>query len=369
MNGRTLTDVQIVPLVVPITLDAADAGPFRDLSRLDNLVCRHDAGHDYFRSEPEESLPAWQDQTDNTRLGYLAYQDDELVGAVSITMPNEEGARTLEFDLFPHPDHWGEGIEDSLLDVVEQVAAERGRTIAQTWSLHPGDAVSDDAGEMMLSPTGFGRIPAHDRQTEFWLRRGFTFEQAERNSVFDLRGSFELVERMLAEALEVAGSNYRVVSWTAPTPVEHAEGFAYALSRMATDVPSGDMVFEEETWDAARVARRDARLLKGGHTVSVAAVLHVPSDTIAAFNELVIAADHTGATHQYGTLALKEHRGHRLGTIVKCVNLLRWRELVPESPRVSTFNAEENRHMLDINETIGFVPASYAGAWKRVLLG
>ena len=359
-QSATLT-IRRIP--VPASVDADDAGPFRAIALFGNAVCRHDTGHSYFDTTAEEMLPSWQDQTDRKQIGLTAERDGRIVGVATMLVPLDEGARSVDYDLMPDPELWGEGIEDALLEAVESEARALGRSVVQTWTLHRPDA----PGERLASPTGLGSIPAEDRQTQFMLRKGYSFEQAERNSVFDLTGSFEVVERMLADALDTAGPDYRVVTWTSPTPDEYKDGFAYAVSRMSTDAPTGEIEWAEEKWDAARVERRDKRLLEGGLTISVACVQHVPTGTIAAYNELVIAADHTAPTHQWGTLVLKEHRGRRLGTIVKCANLIRWRGLVPDSPCVSTFNAEENRHMLDINEAIGFVPASYAGAWKKVL--
>jgi GNAT superfamily N-acetyltransferase len=350
-------------VVVPDALTAPDARVFTEMVRIANAVCRHDAGHDYLHEEPDEMLGLWQDQSDWTQVGYAVLRDDEVLGVVKMMIANQPGATALEFDLMVDPPHWGAGAEQLLLAEVAREARERGLSTIQTWTLHRPDA----PGPRLRPSTGWGAVPAEDRQTGFLVSNGFALEQVERNSVFDLTGDLAPVERMLAEARAVAGPDYREIAWTAPTPAEYANGFAYALSRMSTDAPQGGLVVEEQHWDAARVQRRDARQQAQGLTVSVAAVVHVPTGTIAAYNELVIADDRTGATQQYGTLVLKEHRGHRLGAIVKCANLLRWRQLVPESPRVSTFNAEENRHMLDINEAIGFVPASYAGAWRKTL--
>ncbi|WP_019179166.1 GNAT family N-acetyltransferase [Microbacterium yannicii] len=353
----------IEPVVVPETLEQPEARRFLDMVRIANEVCRHDAGHDYLREEPEEMLGFWQDQSDWTQVGYAVLRDDVMVGAVKLMISNEPGTSAIEFDLMVDPPHWGIGAEELLLAEVEREARERRIGVIQTWTLHRPDA----GRERLEPPTGWGSIPADDRQTVFQLRNGFSLEQVERNSVFDLTKDVAPLRAMLEDAVRTAGQEYRVISWTAPTPPEYADGFANAMARMSTDAPSAGMVIDEQHWDAARVQRRDARQQAQGLTVSVAAVFHEPTGAIAAYNELVIADDPRGATQQFGTLVLKEHRGRRLGTVVKCANLLRWRDIVPESPRVSTFNAEENRHMLDINEAIGFVPASYAGAWKKVI--
>ena len=229
-----------------------------------------------------------------------------------------------------------------------------------TWTLHR----PQEEERMLVPATGCGRIPATPL-ADIITDAGYSLEQVERNSEYDLHSDDTELLRMLAEASAFAGPDYRVREWNAPTPPELRDGYAAVLARLSTDAPSGDMDFVAEQYDAARVVRRDARLLAADRLLSVVAVEHVPSGELVAYNELMIGADRSGVTHQFGTLVAAHHRGRRLGIIVKCANLLRWREQMPTSPVVSTFNAEENRPMLDINEAIGFVPVSYAGAWQK----
>lgn len=352
----------ITSMVVPVSVDAPDAAEFLAMVDLANEICVVDAATDDLHEQPEEMLPRWLDRADATYRGYIARRGSDIVGAAYLKTSNESGSTTAESDILVVPPHRASGVAQALLTRVEDEARALGRTLLQVWTLHPAARV-----DRMLTPaTGHGSVAATEL-SDLFTDNGYTLEQVERTSALPLDGDLSLAEDMLKEATAFAGDNYRVVTWTLPTPEHLRDGYADVMSRMATDVPSGDLVFEEEKWDAARVVRHDKVIADAGQLMSVAAVEHVPSGSVVAFNELVIGPDRNGVTHQYGTLVVKEHRGKRLGTIVKCTNLLRWRDLVPHSPKICTFNAEENRPMLDINEAIGFVPASYAGGWQKKL--
>jgi GNAT superfamily N-acetyltransferase len=357
----TLTSIEFRPLVIPQTIDGPDAADFREMVRIRNIVYREISGHDDGAVPADELLP--HVRSDEYRLldMWVVIDADRFVGRVGVEVPLQDGSKVAFWFIELLREVWGRGIGSSAYELVERRAREHGRTILQSWAEH-----SAAPGPRLASPTGFGEIP-EDHAARFFRRHGYALEQVERNSAFDLTGSFENVERLLREAEAVSGTQYRVVQWFAPTPPEYVAGYAWMKSRMSTDAPSADLVFDEEPWDAARIAQHDAKYTDVGRLILVTAAQHIATGELCAFNELVIGKDRTEATQQEDTLVLKEHRGHKLGTLVKCAGLLTWRTLAPDSPRVITYNAEENRPMLDINEAIGFTPIAYEGAWKKVL--
>lgn len=352
--------LELRPLHIPARIDDPDAADFREMVRVRNLVYAEISGHEDSSMPADELLPLYQPKPEMKRFSWIVVFHGDVVGRVGLDLPQEDGARTGFWLIELRRSAWGHGIGRAAFAEIERIARAEGRTVLQAWAEHPA---AD--GPRLAAPTGFGSIP-EDHAARFLTASGCTLEQIVRVSRLELDGSRPHLEALLAEA-ETAAAGYRVVQWTLPTPDEFVESFAWMKSRMVTDAPSADLEFDEEVWDAARVRRYEAGYTDAGRHMLVTAAQHVDSGELAAFNELVIGKDRTAATSQEDTLVVAAHRGHRLGMLVKCAGLLAWHDVAPESPRVMTYNAEENRPMLAINERIGFAPISYEGVWKKVL--
>jgi GNAT superfamily N-acetyltransferase len=344
----------------PASIDDADAEDFVRTVEIRNQVYREISRHDDNAMTPAELLPLYQPDVHARRLLWLVVSGGRPVGRVGLDIPLEAGSRSTYVLIELLRDVWGQGIGTAAQELLERAARAEGRSVLQTWAEHPA---SDDA--RLTPPTGFGSVPK-DHVARFLLRHGYVLEQVVRASAFDLSGSAEAL-RAHAEQARAAAAGYRVVQWELPTPDEYVDGYAWMKSRMSTDAPSAALEMDEETWDADRLRLHDTQYLAGGRRMLVTAAQHEATGELCAFNELVIGPDASAASHQDDTLVLGTHRGHRLGMLVKAEGLSAWRELVPDSPRVITYNAEENRPMLDINEALGFAPIAYEGAWKKVL--
>ena len=157
---------------------------------------------------------------------------------------------------------------------------------------------------------------------------------------------------------------YRLIRWTGIPPDDVIDDVAYLDSRYILDAPQGDLVVEQELVDADRV--RDAQrasIVRRRTTFHVGAV-HVASGRLVAWTFLASADDAPWHAWQNITLVAPEHRGHRLGLMVKLDNLRHIRAARPELRAIDTFNATANEHMLAINQTMGFRPVDSWLQWQ-----
>lgn len=352
------------PLLIPSSLDDPSAEAFHEMTALRNVVSRDTYRNEDFVFPSEVLLPGYKPSEYERREGRLIREHGRLVGRVLFDLPLTEDVDMAKMMLEIHPDARGRGFGAAAYEVGESAVREVGRSEIRAWVVH-----REVDGPRIPSPTGVGDIPARDPAAQMLLRRGFELGQVERMSVLELGGQHDAeLEALRSEARERAGRDYRYVSWAYPTPDEYVDGYAKLKTRMSTDAPQGDLTEDEQEWDAKRVRDElEGTAIARGDVVLVGAIQHIPSGELVAFTELQRLDDGTKRADQEDTLVLREHRGNRLGMLVKAENLLAWRQLSPDTERVYTYNAEENRPMLNVNEALGFRPFVSEGAWRKVL--
>lgn len=348
--------VAIEELAIPKTLEGPGGAAFVEMVVVRNEIEAETSGAAEISPTPQDLLPHWQDPY-SPQVLFVARVDGRIVGRAVLTLHMEEGARTAMMSAEVLAAHRGRGIGTALLETCEARSLAAGRTVFQGASMS-----QPDAGEQLSSPTGFGSVPATAPGTRFALRHGYRLEQVVRGSRLAL--PFDAASALEA-AITASGDEYRVTAWIGSIPADWLDDLARLHSRMSTDAPTADLEIEPEVWDADRVRSLDELRAKSNTTMLTSAVEHVESGRLVAFSELWVPNEVELAVHQQDTLVLKEHRGHRLGMLSKIANLELLERRYPGHSSVITFNAEENRPMLDVNEAIGFAPFVYEAVWEK----
>ncbi|MGC5617589.1 GNAT family N-acetyltransferase [Georgenia sp. Z1491] len=381
----------VAPAAEEIAAGATPSAAFRALTDIDAEYLLERLGDTDLLGDPATRLGAYADQSSVRRVVIVAATgpvaerlaaggtaapaavasgaDDpgpeahDVLGYLAMDLELRDNTRTCGVELFTRVAHRGQGIGDALWRAATDVARAEGRSVVQAWVDHEPPAGDAEP----IRPTRSEGAIARDAAARFCTDRGLVLEQVERHSVLHVAGRERAWRGALDQARGWTAPTDEIVTWVGATPEAELAHIAELMRRMSTDVPLGGLDWEEEAWDAERVRTTEAARLASGHrTYLVSAVRDTTTRALVAFSKLTVPLGRPAAW-QDETLVMKEHRGRRLGTVVKLVNQLALLERFPDVERIHTWNAAENRHMLDVNHAVGFELASLSGAWQGPL--
>lgn len=290
--------------------------------------CRRELGAELRVPWPGEMPAAW-----------LARAGDVVVGAAALYLPTLDNLGNAFGELVVHPAHRRRGTGRALLEQLAAAARAAGRVrlIGEVHS--PLDA--DGPGVGFASAAGAVRALATTRR--------------------------RLALPPAPADVPAAPGGYEPVGWLGPTPERWRADIAVLTGRMTLDAPLDDLHLDPERYDARRVRDRDAARAARGMRTSVTAVRHVATGRLVAFTDVVVRAGVPGHAEQADTLVAPDHRGHRLGMLVKLANLMRLRAAHPAVTAVDTVNADSNPWMVAINDALGFRPLDRWTEWELEL--
>ena len=213
---------------------------------------------------------------------------------------------------------------------------------------------ADQAGRGLLM--GAARIGAPG--PAFAASIGATAGLQDARRILDVGPDLHARLRGLRAEAEPRATAYSIRRWVGPTPEDLVGGVCALVSAMA-DAPH-NAAYEPEIWDAARLRAEEERMAaRGSRDYSVAASHGETGEMAALTGVMVDPAGAPGWAYQMLTAVTREHRGHRLGILIK-VAMLEWlAEAEPQLRHIMTFNAVPNQYMIAVNEALGHRVSDY----------
>jgi GNAT superfamily N-acetyltransferase len=285
---------------------------------------------------------------DDRTVALVAHDGQQVVAAARMDLPMSDNTHLCELLLVTHPQHRRRGAALALWQEAERRVRALGRTTLT--------AVSEELpGEQGRSASrGFGPVAGAEAiQVEVRRDIALPLDPA--------------VAAGLAAVAAEQARDYELRTWRDAVPDDLVEDQAYLHRRMSTDIPKAEMDWQEEEWDAARVRREEQRVREMDRSCFGAVAVHRPTGRSVAYTTVGIPLSEPVRAYQWDTLVLPEHRGHRLGTLVKLAALQRLTDEAPEVRFITTWNAEENAPMIRVNDALGARVNGQLVNWQKKL--
>lgn len=299
------------------------------------------------RSGPEELALAMRYGWDLEPADHYLYSpttDGPPVAVLSVSAPQRDNLQLVSGGLTVHPDHRRRGHGSTLLAELLRQAAERGRSIVWLWTRD-----GDPAGEGFATRHGFHRASGEARRIQV---------------LADV--DHDAVELLWQAALE-RSRDYRLERLPGvPTP-DQVLAQLIEVQAAINDAPMGDLSFEPEAFDLQRL--KDFETASAGRRRRLYRVIarHTGTGEIGGHTVIAVSEHHPERAYQLDTAVHRDHRGHRLGALLK-IDMMRWlAEVEPQVTDVETFNNADNGFMISINEALGYRLTGVFDDWELTL--
>ena len=210
-----------------------------------------------------------------------------------------------------------------------------------------GSAAAD--GRVILD----GGVQEGSSGEAFARRAGATLGHAGVRRVLDVATVPAGTIARLRETAAKAAAGYSIARWEGIVPDGRLDQVA-SLQNAMNDAPR-DAGVADQAWDAQRVRdRMNARVARSPSRRYSLAAIHDTSGEMAALTTVSVDPALPGWGHQLITAVTRHHRGHRLGLLVKTAMMDWLKAAEPQLERIVTWNAAANKHMIAINEELGY---------------
>jgi RimJ/RimL family protein N-acetyltransferase len=260
---------------------------------------------------------------------FVAYDEERPVGIAAVHTSEYDNRELAWLSVRVAPLHRRRGHGTAMLRTLQSLALDMGRPLLGI------DGWDSDATQGYAAAMGFEPKSAEIRRVQV---------------VRDAPDPAPIRQEALAMA-----ADYELICLEGYAPAELLPDLV-ALTETINDAPFDDLELEDEVYSVERVHAYERAQIEAGFRFRRIVARHRPTGELAAHTVVLVDGDQPTIAEQHDTSVVRAHRGHRLGLMLKTEMMLWLAEDEPQLTHIYTNNAESNRHMIAVNDRLGYRP-------------